>query len=323
LFGLFDVLSSVGVGWESFVIGAPEEPLFDVKIVAATREPFRCAGNVLVAPRAALDEAEDVDVALVSGLVVPAWDRLRDHDGKEFDWLARQHTRGAVIASACTGALVLAESGLLNGCEATTHWAYADVFRVHYREVRLRPDLDLCGSGNHNQIVTSGGATAWQSLALHLICRFCGIEYAIRAAKFWLIPGREVIQAPYSAVSRSVRHEDAVIIDCQAWLAEHYGGSNPVSTMIRLSGLPPTTFARRFKRATSHPPIDYVHTLRIEEAKEMLETGTHAVDEIGREVGYEDPASFRRLFKRKAGVTPSDYRRRFGRTRFERYHLAQ
>jgi transcriptional regulator GlxA family with amidase domain len=91
--------------------------------------------------------------------------------------------------------------------------------------------------------------------------------------------------------------------------------------MIERSGLASTTFARRFKRATGYRPIDYVHTLRVEEAKEMLEKSDASIDQIGRDVGYEDPASFRRLFKRKAGVTPSIYRRRFGRRRFDRYNL--
>ena len=91
--------------------------------------------------------------------------------------------------------------------------------------------------------------------------------------------------------------------------------------MTERAGLLPTTFARRFKRATGYRPMDYVHRLRVEEAKEMLETSDRAIDHIGREVGYEDPASFRRLFKRTAGVTPSIYRRRFGRRRFDRYDL--
>ena len=109
--------------------------------------------------------------------------------------------------------------------------------------------------------------------------------------------------------------------DCQVWLAEHYAVLDPVSAMIERSGLPPTTFARRFKRATGYRPMDYVHTLRVEEAKEMLEMSDCTIDHVGHEVGYEDPSSFRRLFKRKAGLTPSDYRRRFGSRRFDRYEL--
>jgi transcriptional regulator GlxA family with amidase domain len=122
---------------------------------------------------------------------------------------------------------------------------------------------------------------------------------------------------------KSIQHDDAVVHDCQEWAADNYAVLDPVSTMIERSGLPSTTFARRFRRATGYRPIDYVHTLRVEEAKEMLERSDASIDRIGHDVGYEDPASFRRLFKRKAGVTPSNYRRRFGRRRFDRYDLLQ
>lgn len=323
LFGLFDVLSSVGIGWEKFVTGVPEEPRFDVRIVAATPEPFQCAGNVLVSPHFGVEEVGDTDIALVASLLVPASAPLTDYDSKAFDWLSCQQARGAIVASACTGALVLAEAGLLNGWEATTHWAYRDLFRIHYPAVQLRLERNLCGSGHDNQFVTSGGTTAWQELALHLITRFCGMEYAMRSARFWLIPDREESQAQYAAMSRGIPHNDTVVDNGQTWVAKHYADPNPVSIMVRESGLPATTFARRFKRATGYNPMDYVHTVRIEEAKELLANKNSTVNEIGYQVGYEDPASFRRLFKRKTGTTPSNYRRRFGRYRFERYDLGR
>ncbi len=121
-------------------------------------------------------------------------------------------------------------------------------------------------------------------------------------------------------MSQDMSHDDGVVSSCQVWIAEHYELPNPISGMVERSGLSPTTFARRFNRATGYRPIDYVHALRIEEAKEMLEIGDDAIEKIGREVGYEDPASFRRIFKRKVGLTPSVYRRNFGRTRFERFN---
>jgi transcriptional regulator GlxA family with amidase domain len=321
LFGLFDLLSSVGVGWESFVTGKPEAPRFDVRIVTATGDPVQCSGNVTVTPHCAIDDVDQTDIALVTGLIVPAFAPFKERYDREFEWLVRQSRRGAITSSACTGALMLAESGILDGWEATTHWAYRNLFRIHYPNIRLRLEKNLCGTGHENQIVTSGGVTAWQELALHFITRFCGIEYTTRTAKFWLIPDRQEGQAPFESMSKNIQHDDAVVHDCQVWVADHYVVLDPVSAMTAQSGLPPTTFARRFKRATGYRPIDYVHTLRVEEAKEMLERSDASIDQIGRDVGYEDPASFRRLFKRKAGVTPSIYRRRFGHRRFDRYDL--
>jgi transcriptional regulator GlxA family with amidase domain len=319
LYGLFDVLSSVGIGWQTFVTGKPVEPQFDVRLVAAGREPFRCAGNVLVTPHLGIEDVEDTDIALVASLVVSASTLPKNLDERAINWLIRQQSHGATIASACTGAIILAESGLLNGCEGTSHWAYRDLFRKHYPEILLRLDQDLCVSGHENQIVTSGGTTAWQELALYLITRFCGVEHAAHTAKFWLIPNREEIQASFAAMAQGIPHDDGVVNECQVWIAEHYELPNPITRMVERSGLSPTTFARRFERATGYRPMDYVHTLRVEEAKEMLEISGDAIDHVGRKVGYEDPASFRRIFKRRVGLTPSIYRRKFGRGRFERF----
>ena len=320
LFGLFDVLSSVGIGWETLITGKPVDPQFDVRIVGATKEPFRCAGDVLVSPHFSVEEAEDADIALVASFVIPAATPPKDFDEREIKWLARQQSSGSIIASACTGAVMLAKSGLLNGYEASTHWAYRDLFRIHYPEVRLNLSQNLCVSGHDNRIVTSGGTTAWQELALYLITRFCSVEHAANTAKFWLIPNREETQAPFAALSQGVPHEDSVVSKCQEWIASHYQYPNPIAGMVEQSGLSPATFARRFNRATGYRPMDYVHAVRIEEAKEMLEIGEEAIDEIGRKIGYEDPASFRRIFKRKVDLTPSIYRRKFSRKRFERFN---
>jgi transcriptional regulator GlxA family with amidase domain len=124
-------------------------------------------------------------------------------------------------------------------------------------------------------------------------------------------------------MSRCLQHDDGVVSECQVWIAKHYEHPNPIIGMVERSGLSHTTFARRFNHATGYRPMDYVHALRIEKAKELLEIGDGAIDKIGREVGYEDPASFRRIFKRKVGSTPSIYRRRFSRSRFERFDGTQ
>jgi transcriptional regulator GlxA family with amidase domain len=112
-------------------------------------------------------------------------------------------------------------------------------------------------------------------------------------------------------MTKPKRHEDAVISDTQQWLAEHYDTSNPVKEMVQRSGLAERSFKRRFKSATGYAPIDYVQTLRVEEAKHMLEATGDAIDQVARKTGYEDPTSFRRLFKRLTGVTPGRYRQRF------------
>ena len=321
LYGLRDVMASVGVGWETFVTGEPPTPRFNVRIVSTETGTLTRASDVEIRADLSLDQAEGADIVVVPGMSVSASEPLGKPYSTMCDWLRSVHKGGARVAAACSGALVLAEAGLLNDLEATTHWAYRDLFRLCYPRVRLRPEKSLCCSDARPDIVTSGGANAWQELALFLITQHAGIQQAVRAAKFWLLADQGGLQAPYMAMPLGIPHGDAAVRDCQVWLSEHYATRTPVAAMVERSSLAPTTFARRFRRATGYAPMDYVHTVRIEEAKQILETTDASIERIGEEVGYEDSASFRRLFKRKSGLTPAEYRRLFGRRRFERYHL--
>jgi len=146
-----------------------------------------------------------------------------------------------------------------------------------------------------------------------LIARLCGPEHALRTAKVYLLSGHEDGQLPFTVRSRCIQKNDAVINQCQEWIAENYTAANPVATMAEQSGLKQRTFARRFRSATGYLPMEYVHTLRIEEAKQIIETELGSIDHIGYKVGYEDATFFRRLFKRKTGVTPAAYRRKIAR----------
>jgi len=164
LFGLYDILCSVGVGWEAFVTGEPQVPRFSVQIISETVDTFRCASGVLVTPDARLDEVSKTDILIVPGMTASASQPLGKENTGIIACFHDIQDRGARVVSACTGALYLAEAGLLDDVEATTHWAYGDLFRTHYPRVRLRLEKNLCFAQPSNGVVTSGGASAWQEL---------------------------------------------------------------------------------------------------------------------------------------------------------------
>jgi transcriptional regulator GlxA family with amidase domain len=231
---------------------------------------------------------------------------------EETRWLRERHAAGATVCSICTGAVVLAEAGLLDGEIATTHWSAVPLVARHYPRVRLEPGRILAPARGE-RVITSGGASSWEDLALFLIARVAGGPEAVRIAKIFLFGDRSEGQLLYAGARRPRRHDDAAVAGAQAWIGAHYATANPVAQMVARSGLPERSFKRRFRAATGYAPTEYVQTLRIEEAKQMLETGDLATDAVAFEVGYEDPAFFRRLFKRATGVTPARYRQRFAR----------
>src|SRR5690606_30915038 len=307
LYGLYEVFSAAGITWSQLTGERQDCRRMDTRIVAAGGEAFRCAVGAPIAPHASIEQTPQSDLIVVGDLSLQADQDPGSRWARERAWIVRQFAQGAVVCSVCTGSVLLAAAGLLDGVEATTHWSAARLFSTHFPSVRLRPERILVPAGPEHRIVTSGGSASWEDLALYLVARFCGEAEAVRIAKIFVFGDRSEGQAPYAAMAVPRRHDDRLIAECQAWLAEHYAARNPVALMVERSGLSERTFNRRFKTATGYSCVEYVQALRIEEAKQLLEATDDATDAIARAVGYEDPAFFRRLFKRRTGTTPARY----------------
>ena len=311
LYGLFDVLASVGAVYPDMTLGVAGDEALEVRIVSLDGQPFRCLGGISVEPHASLTGLPSPDAIVVCDFYSSVAHAPRGTYADYAGWLRKAHGSGALVTSVCAGALVLAEAGLLDGREATTHWAYSELFAEDYPQVKLRRERTLCLSSEVDRIVTAGGAMSWQDLALYLVARFCGTRQALETAKIYLMAGHADGQLPFAVIGRRVNASDEAIARCQEWIAFNYSSSNPVQRMVAHSGLNARTFARRFLAATGKKPLDYVHALRIEEAKQILETDTIPVNDVSAAVGYEDPAPFRRLFLKLVGITPAAYRRKF------------
>lgn len=308
--GLFELFSAVGTAWEVATGQKHVVRLMQPRIVAARAGTFDSPVGLPLVAQAALADVPAADVVVVTDLALGDVRDLRARWIEERRWLAAQHARGALVCSVCTGAVLLAEAGLLNTREATTHWSITDLFRDAYPTVRLRCDLVVCDAGPQARVVTGGGAASWEDLALHLIARYAGPDEAVRMARLFLLGDRGEGQLPYAMSLMRRAHGDALVRRCEDWVAQHLREPNPVARMVALSGLPERTFKRRFKQATGHAPVAYVQACRIEQARLLLEQGADPVDDIAWQVGYEDVAFFRRLFRRLTGVAPARYRQR-------------
>jgi transcriptional regulator GlxA family with amidase domain len=310
--GLFEVLRSVTplIAPEDRRAGARRP--FDVEIVAESAGVIDSASGLAITAQRSVDEVTETDV-----VIVPSMEFGREGEWtagrypKLVRWLREMYAGGATICSACTGANLTAESGLLDGNQATVHWMSENSFRRRHPKVLLRLDEVLVVSGDGGRLITSGAATAWHDLALYLIARHIGPATAQAVARFMLWEWHRDGQAAFQVFGPPTDHGDAAVLSAQRGIAEDFAVAAPVEEMVRWSGLAPRTFKRRFKAATGHTPIAYVQRIRVERAKRMLETSDEPIEEISWAVGYEDPASFRRLFKRLTGLTPGAYRQRF------------
>lgn len=312
VYGMYDLFRCAGRDWPMVEGGPPGPALLNPVIVSAQAGVVRVANEVAIEAQLGLAELPDPAAICVPELMVSPSGPLDGLYQAEVHWLRRCHAQGTLLATACSGALLLGEAGLLDGEDATTHWAFCDMLQERYPLARVRPQRAMVTAGEGQRLVMAGGGSSWMDLALYLIARLTSIEAAMQVARLNLIDWHHVGQQPFARVARARQVDDAVIGRCQAWVADHYTHAAPVAAMTQLSGLAERSFQRRFKLATGMTPMEYTQTLRIEEAKHLLETTGNPIEVVAEEVGYDDAAFFSRLFRRSVNLSPAQYRRRFG-----------
>jgi transcriptional regulator GlxA family with amidase domain len=313
LYGFHDALASVRRDWMLLHGSPPEASPFRPLVVSADGRPFTGANGVRITPDASFEQCTRPRIAVVSDVMLAPGADLDTRFEPAVDWLRGCYAGGALIASACTGAIVLARTGLLDGLDATSHWAYCEHLRRQYPRTRWHADRGLVVAGPEQRILMAGSGVSWHLLVLALVARFAGPQEAMQVARINLMELNSASPLAYASLTHGSRAADPLIAHCQQWAAMNYVSEAPVARMVALSQLPERTFKRRFQLATGMSPLEYVHHVRLEEAKQLLESGDAPVEAIATEVGYSDSSFFGRLFRRKVGMTPAQYRLRFGR----------
>lgn len=228
-----------------------------------------------------------------------------------YPWLRRHAAKGAYIAGVCAGAAYLAAAGLLDGREATTHWASAQELRRRFPAVKWRPDKMIT---EDRRVLCSGGVYASMDLSLYLVEKFCGHEIAVQTAKSLVINMPRSRQSGYAVLPLSRPHDDDAIRSAEVAIESNFSRTLRVEDLARERHMSARNFVRRFKAATGRTPGDYLQATRMAIAKQLLESGARSVQTVCEAVGYEDAAFFRALFKRHTGMSPAEYRENFGAT---------
>ncbi len=306
--GVVDLFAMAGVSWNR-IQQQDVQRLFKVSIASPDGQPIRCINGLELQAHCSYQEIQTADIVVVPTIAAPIQDVLQQNP-ELIQFLKSAHADSTLIAGNCTGNFFLAEAGILDTRVATTHWGFQDIFRTYYPQVKLNADLMISRDQN---IYCAGGGLAWFDLGLHLIERFYGFEVAMQSAKSFVIDYRRDSQLSYSLLKIGQPHHDELVQNVQNWLEQHFHESFSLDDIATRFNVTTRTLIRHFKQALDLPPNQYLQAIRIEAARKRLEETDQAVDVIMQNIGYQDPSSFRRLFHRKTGLTPLEYRRRFSR----------
>ncbi|KIH99562.1 AraC family transcriptional regulator [Streptomonospora alba] len=274
------------------------------RVIVAGPEPVVDAGPLRLAVDEGLDLLERADLIVVPGRNDP----VRSTPRAVLDALRSAADRGARVASICVGAFTLAEAGLLDGKEATTHWRAADELARGYPAVRVDPDVLYTDNG---QVLTSAGAASGLDLCLHIVQTDYGVAVAADAARLAVAPlHRSGGQAQYILRNRPT-YQTATLEHVLAWIEENAHRGLALADIAEAAGTSVRTLTRRFTAEVGQSPVQWLAGVRIRHAQELLETTDHTVDRIAAQTGFSSASNFRAQFTQTVGVTPSGYRKTF------------
>ena len=250
--GPMDVFFQAGQLW-NHIQGLPLTPFFEVEMVSIDGQAVRCLNHVQITPHRAMAEVEETDL-----IVIPSIANIEGtlrHHSETISWLQRHHHEGTSIASVCTGAFLLAETGLLDGKTATTHWGFVDQFRQMYPNVNLKPQRLIT---DEETLYCAGALGAGIDLSIYLVEKYCGRDVAVQCSKALLHDMNRSSQAPYSVFQFQKNHADETIKVSQQWIEANYNHEINLNQVAKTHGMSRRTFERRFKKATGDTPLFYL-----------------------------------------------------------------
>ena len=304
---LFDGVQSLDVTGPLEVFAGAEKHTpgtYRIRTASLDGGPVRTSSGLILVPDESLGDAPDAHT-----LVVPGGEGTRSPAPQLTAWLRENGPRAERLVSICTGAILLAGAGLLDGRRATTHWSYCDKLAREHPAVEVDPDSVYVRDGH---VFTSAGVTTGIDLALALVEEDLGRDTALTIARHLVVflrrPGN---QAQFSVQLAAQTAQREPLRDVQQWITEHPADDLTVESLAGRARLSPRHFARAFRAETGMTPGRYVDRVRLEHARRLLEDTGDGVEEISRASGYGTPEAMRRAFVKALGTAPAEYRRRF------------
>lgn len=286
------------------------EPLFEIDLVGITKEAVTYQGLFTITPTSEIATIQKTDLIIISP-VSGDLEKAIEENSELVNWIKKQRIEHhSELASLCKGAFLLAETGLVNGKNCATHWTAHHLFQQKYPKVNLVSESIIC---EDNGIYSSGGAYSILNFTLYLIERYFGRETAIWISKISEVDFDRVSQSQFIIFSGQKEHKDEEIKAAQEFIEDNYTDSLTVKSIAEYVNLNDRSFLRRFKKATSNTPLEYIHRVRIEAAKRKLESTTETIMEVMFGIGYNDEKAFRTTFRKYSGLSPKEYQMKYNR----------
>ncbi len=303
LFGAIEVLEKAN----EYIVSQGDDPYYTIQLAGADIQQALLNSSFSLQGVQPLSAVTKTDV-----IILPAFDSRDDFavssSRAALSWVTEQYKNGAEIASLCTGAFLLAATGLLKGQSCSTHWKAEAAFRNLFPNLHLATDKIIT---DHKGLYTAGGAQSSLNLMLYLVEKYNGREVALYCAKVLQIDIERSSQSPFIVFEGLKEHPDTEIKSMQDYIERHVEEKLTVDSLADRCAMNRINFSRRFKRATKISPVDYIQRVKVEAAKRVLEAGRKNVNEVMYAVGYTDIKAFRTIFKKVAGITPLEYRNKF------------
>jgi transcriptional regulator GlxA family with amidase domain len=288
--------------------GMGKPPIFEIELVGLTSRSSFNQGIFTLHAQKTIHENFTTNLVIIPA---PHGDiqKAVEQNTELIHWTRLQYEKGAEVASLCMGAFLLAATGLLKNRRCATHWLAADLFRQMYPDVNLVAETIIT---DEQGIYTSGGAYSYLNLILYLIEKAAGRPVAIYCAKVFQIDISRHSQSPFTIFKTQKNHEDEPVKKAQEFIESNITNRITVDELASITYLGRRNFERRFKKATSNTVSEYIQRVKVEAAKKSLESTRENIYEIMYSVGYSDVKAFRSTFKKYTGVSPLEYRQRYG-----------
>lgn len=267
-------------------------------------------GKITLEPDVNISNIKKTDLIIVPPSAIRSSADIEKGNQAIISWIEKRYKMGADVASMCSGAFMLAASGILNGKTCSTHWAHSETFRNSFPDVDLKQEQLIT---DESGIYTNGGAYSFLNMALFLVEKYYDKPTAIYCSKMFQIDVDRQSQSSFAIFSGQKKHSDDLILKAQAYIEKNYRDKISIEFLSEKFSVGRRSFDRRFIKATNITPLDYLQRVKIEAAKKALEGTRKTVTEVMYDVGYIDTKAFREVFSRVTGMSPVDYKSRYNK----------